>query len=286
MCAHCGKKPGVDPTPADFKLKRCAGCSSALYCSAECQKAEWPTHKQEVGSAFAGYTSSLALITAVKDWMVVANYTFVSMAKALVLAYGGIAANFASPRLLLFELVLGDRSGRSTGGGSAPANLFRVARASIVDRVPLHNCLDGDGWEEMEKACQKQIDHLRSDGIPRPTLVGSLPALFMLGDTGLVAAHHFPIYGTRNLGPGPSPQSQRAIYRDIIDMCIRILDRSLVFHHPDPNWQYEPQVCHPTRKKKEWLLQQLANWNWEEVNDPASKTGLPPVVLWCIFHQL
>jgi len=36
-CHQCG--------PTDKKLSRCARCHLALYCSVDCQRAAWPTHK-------------------------------------------------------------------------------------------------------------------------------------------------------------------------------------------------------------------------------------------------
>lgn len=43
VCGHCKKSESQLPT--NTKLKRCVGCSIALYCSKDCQKAAWPTHK-------------------------------------------------------------------------------------------------------------------------------------------------------------------------------------------------------------------------------------------------
>lgn len=39
-CAKCGK-----PEPPNEPLRRCAKCRAAPYCSVECQKADWPSHK-------------------------------------------------------------------------------------------------------------------------------------------------------------------------------------------------------------------------------------------------
>lgn len=41
-CAKCGK---WDYGGADVALKRCARCLTMYYCSAACQKEDWPDHK-------------------------------------------------------------------------------------------------------------------------------------------------------------------------------------------------------------------------------------------------
>ncbi|KAL6866581.1 hypothetical protein J3F83DRAFT_761635 [Trichoderma novae-zelandiae] len=55
-CHFCEKGP------PEVTLKRCAGCSKAQYCSRECQKADWKSHKKTCGktqpSAAAPKTST------------------------------------------------------------------------------------------------------------------------------------------------------------------------------------------------------------------------------------
>ncbi len=46
---HQGSRCNCCLKKADNKLLRCSGCRSAFYCSATCQKLEWPSHKRECG---------------------------------------------------------------------------------------------------------------------------------------------------------------------------------------------------------------------------------------------
>jgi len=42
-CDYCGKE---DTAAADeYRLQKCTGCNKNLYCSRECQKLDWPSHK-------------------------------------------------------------------------------------------------------------------------------------------------------------------------------------------------------------------------------------------------
>ncbi|KAJ6447766.1 hypothetical protein C8R45DRAFT_180799 [Mycena sanguinolenta] len=45
-CAVCGKH--------EYELRRCGKCKHASYCSKECQKADWPTHKHACSAGDSG----------------------------------------------------------------------------------------------------------------------------------------------------------------------------------------------------------------------------------------
>ena len=49
-CAHCG---ATEAKTASGKLLRCGRCKAVSFCSADCQKAHWPTHKSECKPAEA-----------------------------------------------------------------------------------------------------------------------------------------------------------------------------------------------------------------------------------------
>ncbi|KAI0648346.1 hypothetical protein C8Q79DRAFT_570451 [Trametes meyenii] len=79
-CYKCGKGP-----QEGCKLRKCSGCSSAMYCSRECQKAAWSAHNRsscrlmiKEASVYAdfdhevqrfGYASSMTLSQAIQDFV-------------------------------------------------------------------------------------------------------------------------------------------------------------------------------------------------------------------------
>ncbi|KDR71252.1 hypothetical protein GALMADRAFT_254071 [Galerina marginata CBS 339.88] len=44
VCSHCGKFPELNK-----RMSKCARCKFQLYCSRQCQKDDWPDHKQWCG---------------------------------------------------------------------------------------------------------------------------------------------------------------------------------------------------------------------------------------------
>jgi splicing suppressor protein 51 len=63
-CAHCSK-PGSALPPASFK--KCAKCKATLYCSRDCQKADWQAHKKLCDRGASAATASPPQIHTITD---------------------------------------------------------------------------------------------------------------------------------------------------------------------------------------------------------------------------
>lgn len=51
-CNYCHKKES-EKDGKEIKLKRCSRCKKVYYCSKECQKEDWKTHKKECDKVIA-----------------------------------------------------------------------------------------------------------------------------------------------------------------------------------------------------------------------------------------
>ncbi|KAI9059707.1 hypothetical protein FKP32DRAFT_1760766 [Trametes sanguinea] len=137
-------KCGGDERPMQ-KLKRCAGCEFAVYCSRECQKAAWPDHKKvcrrelvsDVPRALQkllldaevrpyGYQSSSAFITGLKEWAAQANpWALHACVDICVLLIGGIDFDKLEPDYTLhLKMKCNTRAGQPASGRN-PASAFR-----------------------------------------------------------------------------------------------------------------------------------------------------------------
>uniref|UniRef100_K3WA79 MYND-type domain-containing protein n=1 Tax=Globisporangium ultimum (strain ATCC 200006 / CBS 805.95 / DAOM BR144) TaxID=431595 RepID=K3WA79_GLOUD len=71
-CAHCGIAQRFTADNPEGKLMKCGGCRSAEYCSRECQKKAWKTHKVQCKelrtSAEANKQTNRALEVTAIDW--------------------------------------------------------------------------------------------------------------------------------------------------------------------------------------------------------------------------
>ena len=63
VCTKCRKPESQLPT----SLKRCAKCHGNFYCSRECQKADWKTHKPVCGEGMAAQGSSATAPKSLED---------------------------------------------------------------------------------------------------------------------------------------------------------------------------------------------------------------------------
>ncbi|KAF5325022.1 hypothetical protein D9619_010099 [Psilocybe cf. subviscida] len=97
QCEHCFKSAREGTA-----LSKCAGCKAVLYCSRECQKASWPTHKE---TCRKNQRVAAELKTMDVDPLTPLN-AFVEKHIAAISRYGLCAFNLADPARYMSEVLV------------------------------------------------------------------------------------------------------------------------------------------------------------------------------------
>ncbi|KAI0668501.1 hypothetical protein C8Q78DRAFT_1071371 [Trametes maxima] len=293
QCDHCGQME----YQIKRRLKRCGGCAVATYCSKECQKAGWQEHKNfcrgsdktprsssRPDAGFAGYPAPITLANAIKSWVEVHDYGFVTITNGLVLLNGNVEHTFTAPHAFLLELDVGAHSADDN-----PATAFKLLNCSVLPKAGLGPLADPDSqWASREAHCRQVAEHTRQTR-PDHVLAGVLPALFVMMNTGVTAWHHFTIYLPRNRRASELDALTVALFEDAMEMCRQAMNAGLIYRVPEPFNKFEPNVGLLFRK---WGYEaQDENAHWEDLackmrDRRLSKSNLHPREIWYRLHTL
>ncbi|KAI0350217.1 hypothetical protein OH77DRAFT_1431216 [Trametes cingulata] len=244
-CQRCG----LLETELTSKLKRCTGCKIATYCSKECQKEAWSTHRlicrvtnKSTQTGFelrpdllAGYPAAIALEYAVTEWHGVHNFAISTLATVTAELSGGVDNNIASSRVVLFGIVA-----RPAGKDRTTANAFRLRDATMV---PMENLsFMADTWREGRAGYNIAEEDIRSKFPDDNSFAGMIPAAFIVQKTTYMMTFHIPVH-RRVANPRAMSPHERVVLQDIRQMCIGTVNSGHIFRvAPTGSGKCDPDV--------------------------------------------
>ncbi|RDX52808.1 hypothetical protein OH76DRAFT_127086 [Lentinus brumalis] len=216
-CDQC-KRQGSTET-----LKRCGGCSTMLYCSKECQKAAWTSHKtlcrRPRGNA---NPSPINVAKMVGDWILVHTETFEALLNTTVYLGGGVAHALSEPRGIVCRLNM-----RNDWNGN-PAAPFHLVSFLLEHRDEAE--ILGDQWDGLMESRKKAEGPFKV--AETPEIAGIIPIVFSIRDNGsnFVVNNYFPVNHTRLADDTALDPRTRVALFGLNVHCKRCLDGGLVYH--------------------------------------------------------
>ncbi|TFK82860.1 hypothetical protein K466DRAFT_655524 [Polyporus arcularius HHB13444] len=276
-CNHCG----IAPTNTK-KLRKCRGCLAApVYCSKECQRADWPIHNMlskerdlahtglDVSAQYMGYSNPAELMKAVSDFTEAHEWAFRTAMKAYaVLTYG---ANLDDhPRDQILRCRLACTTSANVGAGRNPAQGFKFIEFSYH---PIESWVNGDLGtgvaypelqETIERSWQLADERFRSSihGDQSCThYIGLRIAAFTVDGVSSTPMQFIPLYRVDpDLAPPPIRGDVRVALEELLEFCTRSINSGqfVLKRLTAPSTEIGPWEAVPGR-----YLRRQQNWVWE-----------------------
>ncbi|KAM5540753.1 hypothetical protein V8D89_005586 [Ganoderma adspersum] len=272
ICDWCNAR--AKPGDGRDKIKKCGGCSVALYCSRKCQSEAWPTHRLACHSyvelkeqaAVPDY-SALSIPTLVKRWARWADIHVWSL-RTIVEAVahqtdGGVDAHLENQRVVAFMMSLRQPNN--------PSEAFHIDRVSIVGKEEDFVQVQ---WESIESACSSTAESMRAKltEAEQRVFAGIIPTLFVFKMVGWFSFHPYPLYRLRAHGGGPSykyscTREEKMLFGDVEQLCVGGINHGLVLRAPGGDYnQALPDAGFYMQLSRSWIWVPASTWDWERVD--------------------
>ncbi|KAI0737889.1 hypothetical protein C8Q80DRAFT_1242498 [Daedaleopsis nitida] len=268
QCHHCGYNPGSDPGTQERRLRRCAGCMQAWYCSTQCQKAAWKAHKAECKEVMKenssgddsdaqsiGFSSISLFDQALREFEHAHNFAIRGLAKALVLRAGGNGWTQSPQRLLHFNL----ESVAALGAHRNPSRTFRLkgyAFATLQDLVATHPQV-ADDWAQTQPTRDQILDELARlpDGASA-RVEGILPVRFIVEGMDVSNLLFFPLFRAEAHADANAGERvvREAVLADMVDFLMGSINGGFPLHCVEGQ---HPLVALPGR-----FMRARGSWTW------------------------
>ncbi|KAI0737913.1 hypothetical protein C8Q80DRAFT_1114545 [Daedaleopsis nitida] len=217
---RCNKCFKPETSPSD-KLKKCTGCSVALYCSRQCQRSAWSDHKPVCHSkglnadaqvAPFGYSSANTFGRDLNDFLTAHMFALDGSARMLSNIYRDtqLANKSASVEPAGFMVMRLRCTSTRTSHVHDPAAKFAVSEQSIED-LDEHIRAETASWTSLA-AYREETTRMHQDS---PGFLGLLTIVYYVHGVSSCTMQFFPLWA-----PSPCefpPQVRLTILEDMVD---------------------------------------------------------------------
>ncbi|KAI0688303.1 hypothetical protein C8T65DRAFT_619463 [Cerioporus squamosus] len=219
-CDHC-RRAATTETP----LKLCGGCSTMYYCSKDCQKAAWRSHRdicrrpQLDAHHEMKNPSPINVAKIFADWVDIHAESVKGLLDCTVYLAGGVAHALSAPRGVVCLISMRQNW---DGNPAAPFHLLSVdllhKDKSEVLKAP---------WDGLMNSCREYVKAIKEDR--NPALAGVIPVVFCMPDEDFVFRHPFPVYRTRLVDDSTLDARTRLALTGVATHCQNCLNRGLAY---------------------------------------------------------
>ncbi|TBU54935.1 hypothetical protein BD310DRAFT_934684 [Dichomitus squalens] len=277
------------------------------YCSRDCQKASWPTHKpmcrsqdanpmrSAITPAEVGHSTGISLARAVNRWSKMHDYTCDIIAHVEMMLDGNWSLPASGERVLLFGLVSrtpSDPDGSPSAEFTVDVHYIATRREYVTHGI----YIVASQWEpnavrsrqELEASLRAKLESV--EGTPK--LAGILPKTTYLVGTGMVTGGSCRVYFPTGYQPGaPVDLVTKVWLKLLLNICLETINMGLVLRPRDLRDRSStlPLIGKYVQHKKKWRWQSAEEWAWKALAKVMLEKYLcvyTPSDIFATYHKL
>ncbi|KAI0648337.1 hypothetical protein C8Q79DRAFT_999710 [Trametes meyenii] len=270
-CSWCGEaeKPSK-------KLKKCAACEYALYCSKDCQRSAWDDHKDscrymakatknvppafEAEVRYYGFPNTMAFSRAMNDWIEAHLWALQSSTQAFILRLGGIRFLKNPPVFMMsFDSACLTKPGQPASERN-PATTFAVRKQGLI-KIDEWNASHPTNAQFLEgTAAERELLSVYMEERCGSAFACLMVAVFKCRNVTMSNTMNFPILHVRKRLP--LDKASIAIVDDINTLCTGSINTGFPLRCVESQQSELPLPGRFVRKAGKWVWEALfADWD-------------------------